>query len=217
VRARGGSARTASHKSIACSAGKASPSWSELVGATRRSSRSSSAVRRARRPREVERDAVGPPGRRIHARDAVPRRERAGERFGGDVLCGGEVTRDDRHRREATAVLGAVPRGERGRRRPLSPLRLPPPRSRASGPRPLLALAHRLRSSPRQSHEVTRPLVAGRHSSRRGAARGVSGPSRPLWWRRRSCRRGGRGPGRSGSARALNRPRPPVIERRSMA
>jgi hypothetical protein len=64
--------------------------------------------------RQVERDAVRPAGRGVHARDAVPRRERAGERLGGDVLRGVEVTRDDRHRREQPRVLGAVPRREGG-------------------------------------------------------------------------------------------------------
>ena len=65
-------------------------------------------------PNDVERDAVRPPGGRLHRRHAVPRRQRAGERLGGDVLGGMQVVGDDRHGREQARVLVAVPARERG-------------------------------------------------------------------------------------------------------
>ena len=60
-----------------------------------------------------------------------------------------------------------------------------------------------------------RDLAARSHAACSSRRSGLS--DRLLARRRRPCRRGARAPGRSASARSMKRPRPPVIERRSIA
>ena len=76
-----GATRTASHSSIARSGGRP---W--LGG--RHAAQRALLERGAPGPPagDVERDAVRPAGRRLHVGHAVPRGQRAGERFGGHVL-----------------------------------------------------------------------------------------------------------------------------------